>query len=70
MPRLRLYPNAAARPAAYRQRLAGAASTGKVPGGPPPPPGPTPGCPRWKSLLRQSQACLTVLLTEMETYYE
>lgn len=68
MPRLRLYPNAAARQAAYRQRLAGAASTGKAPGGPSPPPGHTPGYPRWKSLLRQSQTGLTVLRTEMETY--
>lgn len=40
------------------------------PCGPSSRPGHTPSYPRWKGLLRQSQTCLSVLLTEMETYYE
>lgn len=68
MPRARQYPDAAARQAAYRRRLATSQAAAAAPSqrdGL----GATPGYPRWRGLLRPAHELLTTVTSEMDTYY-
>ena len=73
MPTPRKYANAAARQAAYRQRLTAQALKGTVwegEGTSPPRVAPLPGPRRWRALSQQAQHLLEHLEAEMQEYYE
>ena len=62
MPTPKKYANAAARQAAYRQRLAAQAYPKAIP--------PVPGYRRWNVMKSQSLLAIETMVAEMESYYD
>ena len=70
MPTPRKYANAAARQAAYRQRLAAQGTVWEGKGGTASRVVPLPGPRRWQALSREVGGLLETLRREMEEYYD